>query len=65
LFDVNTVKEGRILAENLQLERWACMKSKSRVTHDSFNEIARAANEDIGQASHSVERSKELISGLR
>lgn len=34
------------------------------VTHDSFDEVARAANENIGQTSNSVERSKELISSL-
>ena len=40
-------------------------KQSTVVTHDGFDEIARAANEDIGQASDSVERSKELIGGLR
>ena len=64
MFDVNTVKERGILRENL-----ACMinvdtKNKA-ATHDSFDEVARAANKDIGQISHSVERSKELISSLR
>jgi hypothetical protein len=35
------------------------------VTHDRFDEIARAANKDVGQASESVERGKELIGRLR
>jgi hypothetical protein len=35
------------------------------VTHDSFDEVARAANKDVGQTSNPVERSKELISSLR
>lgn len=39
---------------------------KSKVaTHDSFDEVARAANEDVGQASESVERGKELVGSLR
>ena len=40
-------------------------KKTTDVTHDSFDEVTRAANEDIGETSDPVERSKELIGGLR
>lgn len=34
------------------------------MTHNSLDEIARAADKDVGEVAQSVERSKELISGL-
>jgi len=33
-------------------------------THNSLDEIARAADKDVGEVAQSIERSKELISGL-
>jgi hypothetical protein len=40
-------------------------EQNAAATHNSFDEVARAANKDIGQASKSVKRGKKLIGSLR
>lgn len=40
-------------------------KYSTVATYDSFDEVACAANKDVGQASESVERGKELVGSLR
>lgn len=67
MFYVNTIKEGRILKSRTLL---ACMiriehDQSTVATHDSFDEVACAANKDVGQAAESVERGKKLVGGLR
>ena len=65
LLYVNTIKEGRILARNLSAFMVYTESKNAAATHNSFDEVARAANKDIGQASKSVKRGKKLVGSLR
>lgn len=63
LFDVDTVKESWILSRHAQLVQvfFCCAMLQHLATHDSLNEIARAADQDVRQATKSIKGSEKLV----
>lgn len=65
LLDVNTIKEGGILAKVLRSARTTQNEVVQDETNNGFYKVACAADQYVGQTSKPVKCSKKLIRGLQ
>lgn len=64
LLDVDAIKEGGILKRRRESVGWheaEALHSKDLLTYDGFDQIARAADQDVWEIAKTVKSSQELI----